>query len=348
MSCEKKAMRYEVLRIISICCVIFNHTGDNAFFLFTVTKSPVEYILSMLFAILCKVGVPIFFMISGALLIPKEEDLKTLFTKRIMRIASVIVLFSFVLYIRQYIYHPEYGFGLSFFLKTIYSSEFVTPYWFLYSYMTLLILLPFVRRMARNMSKTEYMYLAVLAVVFNCLCPIFDYFLEASIHIDLFICSSSFLFFLLGYGMEHVLEEAIYTERGNLFVSGIAVTSIIISGLLIYVDYKRSGMYSERFIGIFVLVQAVAMFYYAKYQSIKCTVSCPIWLQKGILCIGSCTFGVYLLEEILRTDLERIFQYLCPPVPLLLACNIYVLAVVVIGTLVVLALKQVPGIRKLL
>lgn len=57
---KEKTLYYEVLRIVAICCVIFNHTGDNAFFLFTVTDSPIEYILSMLFAILCKVGVPIF------------------------------------------------------------------------------------------------------------------------------------------------------------------------------------------------------------------------------------------------------------------------------------------------
>lgn len=349
MDCtKKKILYYELLRIIAICCIIFNHTGDNAFFLFSVTDSPIEYVLSMMLAILCKVGVPIFFMISGALLIPKEEDLKTLITKRILRIAIVIVLFSFVLYVRQYIYHPEYGFGLFFFFKTIYSSEFVIPYWFLYSYMALLIVLPFIRKMAQNMSKTEYMYLVVLGVIFNCLCPIFDYFLGANIHIGLFISSSNILFSLLGYGMEHVLEESDYTKHGNLFMGMITFASVMISGLLIYVEYKCSGAYSERFVGIFVLVQTLALFYCVKYQSIKCIRSCPRWLQKCILGVGGCTFGIYLLEEILRTDLDGMFQYLCPPVPLLLVCIVYILAVMGIGTLVVLILKHVPGIRRLL
>lgn len=287
-------------------------------------------------------------MISGALLIPKEEDLKTLILKRVLRIAIVIVLFSFVLYIRLCIYHPEYGFSLIFFLKTIYSSEFVTPYWFLYSYITLLILLPFIRKMARNMSKTEYVYLAVLGVVFNCLCPIFDYFLGAGIHIGLFICSSSILFSLLGYGMEYVLEESSYTKRGCLLMSCAALVSVIISGLLVYIEYKRSGAYTERFIGIFVLVQTVALFYFAKYRSIKSIGAVSPWLKKGILCVGGCTFGIYLLEEILRTDLDGMFQYLCPPMPSLIVCIIYILAVMGIGTVAVLILKRVPGIKRLL
>lgn len=348
MKNSTKDLYYEILRIIAICCVIFNHTGNNGFFLFTVSDSPIEYALSLLLAILCKMGVPIFFMISGALLIPKEEDLKTLFTKRILRIVIVIVLFSFLLYVRQYIQHPEYGFGLFYFAKLIYSQEFVTPYWFLYSYLTILLLLPFIRRMARNMTREEYMYLLVLGVSFRCLIPIFDYFLGAGIHLNPFICESGILFFLLGYGMEHVLEEDEYNKKGCAVLGAAALLSVMISGAMVYLEYKRGGVYTENYITLFVPILTVMLYYYVRYW---CKRHIAAFSEKGknlILYVGSCTFGIYLLEEILRTDMDGMFAYLCPPIPPLLVCLIYILAVMVVGTVVVLILKRIPGLKKLL
>lgn len=344
----QKNIFYEIMRIIAICCVIFNHTGDQGFSLFMVTDNPIEYVLSMLFAILCKVGVPIFFMISGALLIPKDEDLKTLFTKRVLRIAVVIVFFSLVLYIRQYLLHPEYGFGLFFFAKTIYAKEFVTPYWFLYSYIAILLLLPFVRRMAQNMTKTEYIYLVVLGFLFCCVRPVFDYFLGAELNLKLFICEWNILFFLLGYGMEYVLKERDYCIKGCILVQVVAMISVVVSGVLIYCEYKKVGIYTENYISTFVMVQAVALFYSMKCWVKKIDPIIPMRVKKMILCTGSCTFGIYLLEEILRTDLDGIFEILCPTTASLIVCAIYIVMIMVIGTFVVWILKHVPRINKML
>ena len=345
---KTKELRYEILRVIAICCVIFNHTGDNGFFRFTVTDNIVEYMISMLLAIFCKVGVPIFFMISGALLIPKEEDLTTLLKKRILRIVVAIVLFSFVLYVRQYLHHPEYGFGISYFIKYIYSQPFVTPYWFLYSYLAILLLLPFLRKMARNMSKNDYLYFMVLVILFQCFIPIFNYFYGANLNINLFICESSVAFFLLGYGMDYVCDLSVYTKRGCYILQLVAFVSIILSGFMVYIDYKRSGGYTENFISVFVTVQAVTLYYCMKYWCRPTEKTLLGWLRKMIIYMGSCTFGIYLLEEILRTDIECIFGYLCPPLPSLIVCVIYIILVMCVGTLSVSILKKIPGLKKLL
>lgn len=348
---NEKTIYYELLRIIAICCVIFNHTGDNGFFLFTVTGNLIEHIFSIVFAVLCKVGVPIFFMISGALLIPKEETLTTLLQKRVLRIAIVIVLFSFILYVRLYLRNVEYGFGLLYFVKIIYSREFVTPYWFLYSYMATLILLPFIRKMALNMSKKEYLYFFALGILFGCICPIFNFFLGVNLNLHLFILESNIFFFIMGYGVDYMLDEKRCNGKVCAFLWVAVVVSIIISTIMIHLEYKKVGEYTEKYISLFVALQAIVLFYTVKYffkRYYGKGKMIPEWIHNGVLYVGSCTFGIFLLEEILRTNLEKIFYLLPSSVPKLLICVVYIFLVLIIGVMVVSVLKKIPGFRRIL
>ena len=115
---KNKRISIEILRIIAICMVIFNHTGENGFEMFRTAYGTPLWYLVILLDIISKAGVPLFFMISGVLLLDKEETLKELFIKRILRYGVIIILFSFIYYVRLYIHHPEYGFSIKFFHNT--------------------------------------------------------------------------------------------------------------------------------------------------------------------------------------------------------------------------------------
>ena len=70
-------MHLDILRILACLFVIFNHTADAGFQLFTTypTGGFVYFFLSF-FTVLCKTAVPIFLMISGALLLGRDISLK--------------------------------------------------------------------------------------------------------------------------------------------------------------------------------------------------------------------------------------------------------------------------------
>lgn len=88
----------DLMRIIAILCVIYNHTGERGYNLYVFNDSGVKHVFYVGIAAFVAVAVPIFFMISGALLLPKEESLSDLFRRRICRIITVIVLFSILQY----------------------------------------------------------------------------------------------------------------------------------------------------------------------------------------------------------------------------------------------------------
>ena len=76
---KEKRLDYELMRILAIFLVVFNHTENRGFFLYQVPGcSGINAILSLLLATVCKIAVPLFLMISGGLLFLRQESLKDL------------------------------------------------------------------------------------------------------------------------------------------------------------------------------------------------------------------------------------------------------------------------------
>ena len=70
----KKRISLEIIRIIAICMVIFNHTGENGFEMFrTAYGTPLWYFVILL-DIVSKAGVPLFFIVSGYYCVVNDEN----------------------------------------------------------------------------------------------------------------------------------------------------------------------------------------------------------------------------------------------------------------------------------
>jgi surface polysaccharide O-acyltransferase-like enzyme len=76
---SNRLIHLDLLRLIAIFLVIFNHTGERGYILFISKMGSPISLLYMAASVFCKIAVPLFFMISGALLLKKEESLKQLF-----------------------------------------------------------------------------------------------------------------------------------------------------------------------------------------------------------------------------------------------------------------------------
>lgn len=349
----KKNIHLEIIRIFALICIVFNHTGENGYLLFQVTEHLFVRAFSIFLSNLCKIGVPLFFMISGALLIPKKESLKELFVKRILRIVIIIIVFSFIYYVRFYLQHPEYGFNLFFFAKLIYSEPFITPYWFLYSYLTFLLILPFLRRLALALSDEEYLYLGTLAVVFLFLIKIPEYVLDCAINISIPLLTTTIIFPLLGYFIENRLQKKFFSGRYLILAWAAIFLNGCVSILMTYLNYIKTGIYDVQFLDKFNLLPAAAVFFIIKYSCDPHDASGgearSLFSQRAertILYVGSCTFCTYLFEEMLRIDLFiKMFAQLSPPLPTLLVCILYIVCMLGAGIAVSSVLKRLPGMK---
>ena len=137
--------------------------------------------LMLIISALDKVAVPLFFMISGALLLPKRETLKRLLQKRVARFVVVILLFHIVQSTYYCVGGGENGIGIRSFLSDCYWGGMEAWYllgwtgacavWFLYAYVGLLLTLPFLRLMVKDMEESHFFYLFGLQIALCVMCP---------------------------------------------------------------------------------------------------------------------------------------------------------------------------------
>ena len=157
----KKKYYLEAVRITAVLLVMYNHSAP---FMSFATQHGVQYAVSFFLSLVCKAAVPLFYMVSGALLLGKNESFGELARKRILRIVAVIVIFSLLYYLKFAVRGQASVTPIRFLLGLPFDVAFL-PYWYLYSYLGILVSLPFLRPLAQNMPKNAFWYLIALQIV---------------------------------------------------------------------------------------------------------------------------------------------------------------------------------------
>ena len=343
-----KKIHLEVLRIIAIFLVIFNHTGTVGFQAYTQTNNKILYVCYLFMAIICKIAVPIFFMISGALLIGKEESIIDLYKKRIFRIIVVILLFSLI----QYVYlirNDIFAFNILTFLRKIYNSPIITPYWYLYSYLSFLIILPFLRKMVKNMGQIDFIYLCIIWIVMSFALPIMGNIFDISInnYLKCQLLNTSIFFPIIGYFCENYFDK--YNKRKILtYLFLFSLVCIFISGLFTWNEVKITGdAKTQKWLGSFIAIPAV--FVYLLFKAILEKYIMNESVNKILCIIGSSTFGIYLLEERLRTMF--LFKFISLQelyIGSMTSCLLGIVLLILIGTIIVSIMKSIPIFKQIL
>ena len=348
---HKRLLHFDVLRILAIFLVVFNHTGERGYMLFTTETESLLYFLYMAFSIFCKIAVPIFFMISGALLLPKEESIKQLFTKRILRIAVVLLIISVPYY---FWLHRAEGIGVFRFLTYIYGNSASTSLWYLYSYIGLLLLLPFLRSMVKNMKQKDFVYLFVGHILLVGVLPCLEFCLwEGNVTLNesfssVIFVSQNVFYSLMGYYLEHVLTEHHNAKKTMAF--SIVFSIVAISVMCLMTHYQRtkidvcSTAQQESFFDTFICIPAMTVFLAAKLLSSK---SNRKRTQTVLSVLGASVFGVYLVEKIVRALVDFVYTWLSPIIGSFVASLAWCLATCCIGFMIIIPLKYIPFLKNI-
>lgn len=348
---SKRLLHLDLLRLLAIYLVIFNHTADRGFTLFAdYMDSPISF-LYMFVSVFCKIAVPIFFMISGALLLPKEESLKQLFAKRIARMAVVLLLISVPYY---FWLHRANGVSAGSFLSYIYGNSASTSLWYLYSYIGLLLVMPFLRSMVKNMQEKDFLYLMIGHIVLVGVLPCLELLLwkgNVAVHASftpvLFI-SQNIFFALAGYYVEHILPEKRYQRRNLIWC---VLLSMLALAATCCITYYQTGIYGvdnveqlEKYFNCFIAVPAIAVYFLLKYAFMKRD---PQRGDRWISVLGGAVFGVYLIEKIVRALTSIVYKITAPVVGSFIASMVWCLAVLVVSLIIIVPLKHIPVIKKI-
>lgn len=300
---KNKILYLEFIRIISILFVIYNHTGIYGFFMFSVRKpSTIMFWIYLFFSILCKFAVPVFFMISGILLLRKDYNMKQYITK-IIRFLIIIFVFSLIYHLFD-LHNNNLDFYLRVFLKKLITCNFSSHFWYLYMYLFLLLSHPFLRIISKELNSNLFNYLIVLVIILNGFVPTLTYALFKQqlsycyLLTPLWCTNIIFLYPLLGYYIENKLD---IKKKNLLYLWIVNISCIVFSMFMTYFGYRVTGILNEgssqMFHNSFVCVNAVTIFITLKYffEHIK--------INKILLFIsnlGKYVFGIYILHLLMK------------------------------------------------
>lgn len=339
-----KKMSYEYLRIVAILFVIFNHTDVKGYLYFTQTNNLFLQIISMILSILCKTAVPLFFMISGALLLSKQDSIGELYKKRVIKYILIIFLFSLLIYFYDNMdgyLSGQFSFSFLFFMKTVITSEVTGSYWFLYTYVALLIMLPFLQNMVYNLPNKYFVYLIVLyiwfrAIIPSMLFPIGDHTLAANMYIPLI--GNSIFYFIIGYYFANIVPQVVSDKQKLSILFFLSSICFVITIVMTYLTGYFMGTLNDRFFEAFLLFPTFSIFVLAELWEKKRNF---IRNRRIVEYVGSLCFGIYLIEHIVRTSTLNWYQYCARFMNSLLASCIWTISTFLICVMIVSTAKCV-------
>ena len=207
--------------------------------------------------IACKLGVPLFFMISGALYLQSKLNYVKLLKKSI-KYLFIYFLFNFLYFGFDACFQPavrspideNFGFVMHV-LKFNYWHL-----WFIGAYIQFLILLPMLKYFTTLSAEASVRMLAVL-LTFNFVCKILNFYSFFDLYLPRYLSSDHLIYPVIGYYLATTKIEISWQKLAVLFV-------IILISFTFIQDYclkiKVINAYDERIFQIFNTLGAPVMF----------------------------------------------------------------------------------------
>lgn len=211
------------------------------------------------------------------------------------------------------------------------------------SYLSLLLALPLLNAMASAMKEKDYLLLLGMKALETGISLIYIF--------SGYMANLSFPFLfdiifypLIGYFAANKIQESRLAFLCKRKISSILLLVFwALTTLLAGVYFKMNSTYIEDFHRISVWILAILLF--LLIRGIKLN---SVFVRKLVIAAGSCTFGVYLIEDVVRNRLQGTADFLSPYIGSFWACMVFVLLVFIIASLVIYLVKKIPFVAKLL
>lgn len=281
-------------RAIAIMLVVFTHAHERA--------GDIPYYITSIFYSIDRIGVPIFFMISGGLLIPKlsNVDIVEFYKKKIPKFIFLLIFYTIL---TNMVYFMTMGEGfLDSLSKSIINyngilntSEKYGEYgyarqmWFMYSIIGIYLIAPFLSKILTNSKTKDIMLFLLVCILLNQLRLTLKYYFGAISSFDrvgVEMTGSYLSYFIIGYLIINRMENV---KIG--YIKLIAI-SIIPPLLLLLLELKKGDInwtmhwYSG---SLYILISSVSVFMMIKKYFINKEI-------KPFSILSKYSFGIYLIH----------------------------------------------------
>ena len=358
---KSKKTYLELLRIICAGLVIFNHIPGYTLYQ---TIGGNSRFLCMFLTMLTRMNVPIFFMISGTLLLGKQEDYKTVLKKRATRV-MILIAFAEIgyyfcnLYKQNHILNKPTPFDFGFLVRGIFSGAAgPTAYWYFYAYLGFVLMLPLLRRIAQGLNKQDIIVLLGLHFLISSFLPILNLVLSMfniegfSLYskFEVVLATKSALFYpLMGYYFDQKVDIRALPAKLTRLLPILALIGIAVSCAC--TDYQgiTEGKYTQDYVMLFDYVTAIVFFLLVKRLMVVGAPAISEGRLGRIICfLGSLTLGIYMFDPMLRLLLLKYSSFSKHELSTLVTSFVWIVKSMAIGGCLTFLLRLIPGVKKIL
>lgn len=287
-------------RIIAIFAVVLLHCAAGV-----VSMSPFgsqSWWVGNLYDALVRWCVPVFVMISGALLLDtaKNDSIKTFYIKRMSRILIPILFWSafFLLYTDLIAIAEGSALQIDDFLEMIIHGVPYYHMWFLYMILSLYLFTPFFRKMIVVLSEKEINLLIFLLFLFSAINSLAAKFglVDSKLFVNWFL--SYLPYYFLGYFIR--TSDRCGSKRFWIGLFCIAVVPTILG----YYFFAKNGiieasLYIYDYLSITVILMSISIFYLLK------GITKPFINKNVTRTTASLTLGVYLVHPLILEPIQN-------------------------------------------
>lgn len=296
----------DIARVVACILVVIVHISANDFFVFSE-----KWFSANFFDSLARASVPIFFMITGALLVSRDEGVFPFYKSRVGRVLQPLIFWS-VIYAA--VYWKEYP-GIFGSIKLLLTAPSYGHLWYFYSLLGIYVLLPFLGKIFRNSTNNERLMFLGAWVLCNCVWGTLGQFVVPGFDpIELYS-----LFSFTGYFGFVFLGAYLFDRNQNKGGMGWLALNIFLAFVgsagtcyLTYLVSVRAGHPLQTFYvyqSPLIVLAACAVFNIALMIR-----SVPAFIRPIFSAISACSLGIYAFHPLVMDVLIRYFDLNNPDV----------------------------------
>ena len=304
------------------------------------------------FCEICRFGIPVFIMVSGALLLNRNIEIKPFLQKKVKRLVYPFIFFYILTFIFLVLMH-----------KTHDQMQIFAFRWYFWMILGVYLSIPIINKFIQHSSIKEIEYFIALFIFATIFYQVTYYFnLEQYFYLTLFLSPLGYL--VLGYYLSikdfNLSPNKMISICIILFITSTLIKSCGELHLIPLVDNfianQSKMLHSWVDVGFFEIVQSASMFLLCKniydsrdgvYSYINRFLQSNL-IQKFIISISKASYGIYLINLIPTV----LFYYYLQPLSLTgtqicIVIFTFSISTLVMSWIVILIFSKIPFIKDL-
>ena len=339
---KKRVVYLDFLRCLAIVLVIVLHSVAPVLVNTAFYQTPSWY-LCMLIDTLDRMGVPLFFMISGYLMLRRDStrEMGRFYRKNLPKLAVPLAVWNLIYYLVNTWRMGEAPNPLEF-ASALFRQGVSVHMWFVYVLLGIYLLCPFLKRIVDSCTSQQLLVLIGIVLFYPTFRPVLNAILPVELYLFGPLVEGCLGYFLVGYWLgSHRLEPH---ARYVLYALGIAgYLAGTIGNLLAAspegISLPMDGGYSLQHYLTSSAVFVWACTFFTKHKQCAALAARPLaWLSERI-------FGVYWVHVLI---LDLVTDQFGSSMTLLQYVGLRIVLALGLSLLFAAAVSYLPGVRKIL